>query len=372
MMLRALLYSLFATVVSSTASGYDTWTCRPSQHNTPYTVSGQNAPFFSLRLLNSDGSTANGYTPGLTQTVELYAVATGAKIAGVVAAAFTGTTICPTSCNTVVGSFSAPTGVSYLRQMSRCTGGMTQSSRQSLSSFKFSWTAPSAQTIPVSVWAVVVGAGDTYVAVSSNFTQLVESVGNASNTPTPIASTSPTSTIVEVVPSTSSMPRAPSNTSTPLPSPSRVRTPSTTPSVTPVVSSVVNPSPSSSPVAVAPSSSPAPPPTSTSSSRAYGLGGNYNPPTDSSTTSSALSNAAVILASFMAVLVILCMIYHYCNKSVKKSKQPITITTNMPGAVSSSQFYKRTDGKDVWYVDSKTMESSWSLPRGAVIITEEV
>jgi hypothetical protein len=69
------------------------------------------------------------------------------------------------------------------------------------------------------------------------------------------------------------------------------------------------------------------------------------------------------------------MIYHYCNKSLKKSKQPITITTNMPEAVESSAnryFYKRTDGNESWYVDTKTMQSRWSLPAGAVVIAEEV
>jgi len=369
-------------------------------------VSGQTAPFFAIRLLNSNGSTDSGYTPGIAQTVELYSVVTGASIAGVTAAAFIGTTTCPRSCNTVVGSFSAPTGVSYLRQMSSCAGGMTQSSRQALSSFKFSWTAPSNQTASVSFWAIVVGVGDTYVAVSGNFSSMAASASasatltpshssqsnqsltlspsatptlsqmsqssqtNQSTQPlTPSASPTPTSTTVEVSVTSITRVRTVSNISTASASP--------TSSVTPIPSSsAVNRTSSPTPLALNPSPSPTSSPLSpTSSSTPDGLWANYNPSSSSATTCVALSNAAVILAGSMAVVLVLCMIYHFFKSkynTVKKSKQPMTITTTIPEVISSRFFYKRTDGKDTWYVDTKTMQPSWLLPSGAVIITEEV
>jgi hypothetical protein len=373
-------------------------------------VSGQTAPFFAIRLLNSNGSTDSGYTPGIAQTVELFSVVSAASIAGVTAAAFIGTTTCPRSCNTVVGSFSAPTGVSYLRQMSSCAGGMTQSSRQTLSSFKFSWTAPSMQTASVSFWAIVVGAGDTYVAVSGNFSSMAASASaTASATPTPShssqsnqsltlspsatptlsqisqssqsnqstqpltpsASPTPTSTTVEVTLTSITRVRTVSNISTARP------TASPTSSVTPIPSSsAVSRSLSPTPLALNPSpSSTSSPLSPTPSSTPDGLWANYNPPSNSATTCVALSNAAVILAGSMAVVLVLCMLYHFFKSkynTVKKSKQPITITTNMPEVISSRFFYKRTDGNATWYVDTKTMQPSWSLPEDAVIIAEEV
>ena len=386
MILRSLYYALFATFVTSTASGYDSWTCRPSQHNTPYTVTGQTAPFFSVRLLNSDGSTATGYTSGISQTVELYSAVPGASIAGVVAAAFTGSTSCPTSCTTVVGSFSAPTGVSYLRQMSRCVGGMTQSSRQASSSFKFAWTAPAAQNGSVSVWAIVVGAGDTYVAISAAFTPAAVSVVSLSTTPTP---TNPAGVSVSATPTPSPTSGVLTNSNTPTiaspPSITRVRTASNTPTATMLVSASpipVSASPipvSASPMPVSASPMPvsaSPMPLSPTTSPMLAAGANYNPSSDALTTSSALSNVALIIAGSMAIVGILFMIYH-CYQTrynrMTKSKRPITITTSMPIALATqpnATFYKRTDGDDIWYVDSKTMQSSWTLPTGGVVVSE--
>ena len=196
-MFLALCLGLLLKGASSTASGYDTWTCRPSQHNTPYSVTGTGAtgatgPFFAIRLLGANNTETTMYTPGIAQTVELYSAVAGAKIAGVTAGVFTGNlTNCPSSCTSIASALTSPTGVNYLRAMSGCTGGMTQTSRQNSVSFKFGWTASSNQTGSVTVWTVVVGAGDTYEAVSARFS------------PWYVASASPvsTSTRISVVPS---------------------------------------------------------------------------------------------------------------------------------------------------------------------------
>jgi hypothetical protein len=93
-----------------------------------------------------------------------------------------------------------------------------------------------------------------------------------------------------------------------------------------------------------------------------------------------LSNAAVIIAGSMAAVAILCTIYHCFQRkynAIIKSKHPITITTNMPQTVTkenmfSGYFLKRTDGKDTWYVDTKTMESTWNLPAGGKVVVESI
>ena len=228
-MLLGLCLALLILSVNSTASGYDSWTCRPSQHNTPYTVSGATGPFFGIRLLGPNNTVVNTYTPGVQQTVELYSKVTGAIIAGVTAAAFTGnSTVCPTSCSPAnsAGALGLATGT---RNMARCSGGLTQTGIQRATSFKFAWTAPSNQSSPVTIWAIVVGAGDTYEAVSASFTGLYVSpvsvtpsppvsVGSVSTTPT----VSVSSTISIIVITQTRTPTAFPNTTARIPTPTGV------------------------------------------------------------------------------------------------------------------------------------------------------
>ena len=204
-MLFGVCFALFVFGTNSTATGYDSWTCRPSQHNTPYTVTGATAPFFGIRLLGPNNTITNTYTPGFEQTLELYSAVTGAAIAGVTAAAFIGnSTVCPTSCSSAnsAGALSPAAGVTYLRNMTRCSGGVTQTGIQHATSFKFAWTAPSNQTGPVTIWTIVVGARDTYEAVSASFTGLYVVPVPATPTPSPVSvssvSVSPTLSIVVI------------------------------------------------------------------------------------------------------------------------------------------------------------------------------
>ena len=207
------------------SSGYSSWGCVPSSHNTPYKVSGKVAPFFAIRLLAADGTTMTGYTPGATQTVELYAVV-GAKIAGVTIAPFSGAvTSCPSSCSALSG---LSAGTAPLKSMSGCTGGLTQTSAQSSTSFKMKWAAPSTGTT-VSFWAVVVGSGDTYETVGAQFPVAV----TPSPTSTLTLSATPTSTptLIATPTGTGTSSQTPTSTGTSLPSgASQSGTPSNTPS----------------------------------------------------------------------------------------------------------------------------------------------
>jgi len=184
-MLRALCITLWASLAGSTASGYDSWTCNPSQHTKAFAAAGA----FGLRLLSPNSSIATGYMPGLQQTIELYSVVPSAKIAGVVAGAFTGArTACPSTCGSIAGYLTDSPGTTYSRPMSGCIGGMTHTSAQSLTLFKLAWTSPISQRGVVSIWIIIVGSGDTYEAISATYTDVA-------------VSTSPISVHITVVPS---------------------------------------------------------------------------------------------------------------------------------------------------------------------------
>ena len=327
-MLLSVCLALLILGVNSTASGYDSWTCHPSQHNTPYTVSGATGPFFGIRLLGPNSTVVNTYTPGVQQTVELYSKVTGALIAGVTAAAFTGnSTVCPTSCSTAnsAGALAPAPSVSYLRSMSRCSGGVTQTSIQRSTSFKFTWTAPSNQSGPVTIWTIVVGAGDTYEAVSASFTGLylapVSPISVSSVSTTPTVSVSSTLSIVIL-----------SQTHLPTPFPNSTARISTPTSMTTIGTATSTHTPTPSPsLALTQTLTPTLTQTLTPTPSHINILSNAAPPPETEKTWNSLSIAAVLIASLCGCIgVVYIGANVYRQKTRNRAKETIVM---MPRAV---------------------------------------
>jgi len=334
-MLRALCIALWASLAGSTASGYNSWTCRPSQHTTAYTVAGASAPFFGLRLLSPNNSIATGYTPGLSQTVELYSVVSGAKIAGVVAGAFTGAlTACPSACAsaTMAGPLTAFPGTTYSRPMSGCIGGMTHTSAQSSTSFKFAWTSPATQTGTVSVWTIVVGSGDTYEAISATYTGIFAS--SSTHTPTgiptptsiPIATGSDTPSATPTLGNTVSLTTTVMGRRSHTPTPTPTSTPTSTAPLTLTPTSIVIPTAAAitvtvtgTPVAVIP-----PPPnalTDPFAANEFRTTQQFSP----------LNIAAVSIAGIFGLVGVVFVLYHLFQQ---KKRQPVTNSTKNESVIT--------------------------------------
>ena len=317
------------------SSGYSSWGCVPSSHNTPYKVSGKVAPFFAIRLLAADGTTMTGYTPGATQTVELYSAVAGAKIAGVTIAPFSGAvTSCPSSCSALSG---LSAGTAPLKSMSGCTGGLTQTSAQSSTSFKMNWVAPSTGTT-VSFWAVVVGSGDTYATVGAQFPVAV--TPSPTSTLTLSATATSTPTLIATPTGTGTSSQTPTSTGTSLPSgASQSRTPSNTPSssVSDTATSTITPTSSPTSSGTPSALSDAMPITSSPIPNQM-LSANHAPIVVHNTmsTESGIAAGIVIVLLGIGVLTFLCIEYkryHAKQTALNKLVTQVVVTSPLHGNI---------------------------------------